>query len=223
MGRRWPLMIDPQGQANRWIRSMYADANLQVRALCCSTRRSALIFAIITVYRGTDPVQLCYLTVRVYHSVQVYRTAQTSVPCTSVPYRTSVTVPWKVVPVPCTIPCKCTLSSKCTRPVQVLLSRVASAPFYPVYVRAPSRASVLHVDCTIKAYVSYKSTVPHRGNLPRVPYRASVPPCTRAPNSTSGPPRTSPPYRTSRLFCTSFPNCKKYRPIVFFRLFGIGH
>eukprot|EP00752_Nemacystus_decipiens_P017827 g15983.t1 len=30
MGRRWPLMIDPQGQANRWIRSMYADANLQV-------------------------------------------------------------------------------------------------------------------------------------------------------------------------------------------------
>lgn len=37
MGRRWPLMIDPQGQANRWIRSMYADANLQVRAYyqCC--------------------------------------------------------------------------------------------------------------------------------------------------------------------------------------------
>lgn len=33
MGRRWPLMIDPQGQANRWIRSMYADANLQVRVL----------------------------------------------------------------------------------------------------------------------------------------------------------------------------------------------
>ncbi|CAM9397555.1 unnamed protein product, partial [Sphacelaria rigidula] len=30
MGRRWPLMIDPQGQANRWIRTMYADANLQV-------------------------------------------------------------------------------------------------------------------------------------------------------------------------------------------------
>lgn len=34
MGRRWPLMIDPQGQANRWIRSMYADANLQVRDPC---------------------------------------------------------------------------------------------------------------------------------------------------------------------------------------------
>lgn len=31
MGRRWPLMIDPQGQANRWIRMMYADANLKVR------------------------------------------------------------------------------------------------------------------------------------------------------------------------------------------------
>ncbi|CAM9238748.1 unnamed protein product, partial [Choristocarpus tenellus] len=30
MGRRWPLMIDPQGQANRWVRNMYADANLQV-------------------------------------------------------------------------------------------------------------------------------------------------------------------------------------------------
>lgn len=35
MGRRWPLMIDPQGQANRWIRSMYADANLQVRNRAC--------------------------------------------------------------------------------------------------------------------------------------------------------------------------------------------
>jgi hypothetical protein len=30
MGRRWPLMIDPQGQANRWIRNMYAAKNLQV-------------------------------------------------------------------------------------------------------------------------------------------------------------------------------------------------
>jgi hypothetical protein len=31
MGRRWPLMIDPQGQANRWVRNTFADKNLQVR------------------------------------------------------------------------------------------------------------------------------------------------------------------------------------------------
>jgi dynein heavy chain len=30
MGRRWPLMIDPQGQANRWVRNMYASKNLQI-------------------------------------------------------------------------------------------------------------------------------------------------------------------------------------------------
>ena len=30
LGRRWPLMIDPQGQANRWIRNMFAQANLQI-------------------------------------------------------------------------------------------------------------------------------------------------------------------------------------------------
>ena len=30
VGRRWPLMIDPQGQANRWIRSWFADLNLQI-------------------------------------------------------------------------------------------------------------------------------------------------------------------------------------------------
>lgn len=30
LGRRWPLMIDPQGQANRWIRNMCASQNLQI-------------------------------------------------------------------------------------------------------------------------------------------------------------------------------------------------
>jgi dynein heavy chain len=29
-GRRWPLMIDPQGQANRWVRNTYASKNLQI-------------------------------------------------------------------------------------------------------------------------------------------------------------------------------------------------
>ena len=30
MGRRWPLMIDPQGQANRWTRNMYKNSKLQL-------------------------------------------------------------------------------------------------------------------------------------------------------------------------------------------------
>jgi dynein heavy chain len=29
-GRRWPLMIDPQGQANRWIKNLFKEQNLQI-------------------------------------------------------------------------------------------------------------------------------------------------------------------------------------------------
>jgi dynein heavy chain len=30
LGKRWPLMIDPQSQANRWIKTTYRDHNIQV-------------------------------------------------------------------------------------------------------------------------------------------------------------------------------------------------
>ena len=30
MGRRWPLMIDPQGQANRWVKALHKDEGLKV-------------------------------------------------------------------------------------------------------------------------------------------------------------------------------------------------
>ena len=29
-GKRWPLMIDPQGQANNWVKAMSAKAGLRV-------------------------------------------------------------------------------------------------------------------------------------------------------------------------------------------------
>lgn len=29
--RKWPLMIDPQGQANKWVKNMEKNNNLQVR------------------------------------------------------------------------------------------------------------------------------------------------------------------------------------------------
>ena len=33
--RRWPLMIDPQGQANKWIKTFEKSKNLQVSLLAC--------------------------------------------------------------------------------------------------------------------------------------------------------------------------------------------
>lgn len=36
-GRRWPLMIDPQGQANSWIKAMEAKNGLRVVRLSDST------------------------------------------------------------------------------------------------------------------------------------------------------------------------------------------
>ena len=31
--RRWPLIIDPQGQANKWIKSMYKDNHMHITKL----------------------------------------------------------------------------------------------------------------------------------------------------------------------------------------------
>eukprot|EP00930_Biecheleria_cincta_P008309 TRINITY_DN10972_c0_g3_i1.p1 TRINITY_DN10972_c0_g3~~TRINITY_DN10972_c0_g3_i1.p1 ORF type:complete len:4176 (-),score=874.55 TRINITY_DN10972_c0_g3_i1:69-11708(-) len=36
-GRRWPLMIDPQGQANRWVRNMGKDNNIAITKLSDGT------------------------------------------------------------------------------------------------------------------------------------------------------------------------------------------
>merc|ERR1719253_1814554 len=32
-GRRWPLMVDPQGQANRWVRTQGKESNIVVTKL----------------------------------------------------------------------------------------------------------------------------------------------------------------------------------------------
>lgn len=43
MGRRWPLMIDPQGQANRWLRNMYSSKNLQIIKLTEKVRIDGIL------------------------------------------------------------------------------------------------------------------------------------------------------------------------------------
>lgn len=34
--RRWPLLVDPQGQANKWIKNMEKKHKLEVRACVCA-------------------------------------------------------------------------------------------------------------------------------------------------------------------------------------------
>lgn len=36
-GRRWPLMVDPQGQANRWVRSMGKEKSIVITKLSDGT------------------------------------------------------------------------------------------------------------------------------------------------------------------------------------------
>ena len=36
-GRRWPLMVDPQGQANRWVRHMGREKSIVITKLSDST------------------------------------------------------------------------------------------------------------------------------------------------------------------------------------------
>ena len=38
--RRWPLMIDPQGQANKWVKALEKNNNLQVRKAVIDGKRA---------------------------------------------------------------------------------------------------------------------------------------------------------------------------------------
>lgn len=75
MGRRWPLMIDPQGQANRWIRSMYAEANLQVRS--CA-RVGACLDENAGMYKALDAVRRTAANPQFGHPGQPFVAAETA-------------------------------------------------------------------------------------------------------------------------------------------------
>ena len=47
--RRWPLMIDPQGQANKWIKNMEIDNNLGFCSLSIANINVISLFVIISV------------------------------------------------------------------------------------------------------------------------------------------------------------------------------
>ena len=51
---RWPLMIDPQGQANKWIKNMEKPNSLQVRTF----KRSFLGQVMICLRRGERGLEL---------------------------------------------------------------------------------------------------------------------------------------------------------------------